>query len=436
MAHWLRHTLHRLAHRRRYALLAEMLAAQRLDATGLQARQQAAFRRIVNHAAANTDFYAERFAGLCSLGSDFSPAELPVLSKRDVIENRERMLSRTIDRQMVKEGHTGGSTGQPLTFYYDQDKHERMLAGMLRGFMMSGWRPGQRILYLWGAARDTRRGAVLGGDAPGLFSMERSLAAIDYTPVRLAEWLTIIEGWQPALLYGYASALGELARFMLERGWALRHSLLAVYSTAEPLDAQQRELMEQAFGCKVFDQYGCREVPNIAWECRHGNRHVFSDLVLLESLPVDGEDRLLVTSLTDRTMPFIRYELGDTGTLQDGECACGSPFPMMAMGACRQNDLVRLRDGRRVHPAFFNGLLYGRNAIQQYQWVQHAVDELCLNLVCRQRLGREDEQAIRRRVADELDPQIRLEFAYVDEIARTPVGKHRFVIGLPDADPR
>ena len=45
------------------------------------------------------------------------------------------------------------------------------------------------------------------------------------------------------------------------------------------LDAAQRELMQQAFATQVFNQYGCREVPNIAWECRHGGLHVFSDMV-------------------------------------------------------------------------------------------------------------------------------------------------------------
>ena len=96
--------------------------------------------------------------------------------------------------------------------------------------------------------------------------------------------------------------------------------LLGVYSTAEVLHDDQRTLMERAFCGKVFNQYGCREVPNIAWECRHGNMHVFSDMVQLESVSDAEGDRLLVTSLTDRVMPFIRYALGDSGRLVDGQC--------------------------------------------------------------------------------------------------------------------
>ncbi len=117
------------------------------------------------------------------------------------------------------------------------------------------------------------------------------------------------------LIYGYASALAELARHCVDHRLPMPRSLIGVYSTAEMLDAPQRELMRQAFGCPVLNQYGCREVPNTAWECLQGGMHVFADLVSLESVPLQGEDRLLVTSLTNRLMPFIRYDLGDSGRM-------------------------------------------------------------------------------------------------------------------------
>jgi phenylacetate-CoA ligase len=207
-------------------------------------------------------------------------------------------------------------------------------------------------------------------------------------------------------------------------------SLIGVYSTAEMLLDEQRARMEQAFGCKVFNQYGCREVPNIAWQCRHGGMHVMSDLVHLESVPVDGEYRLLVTSLTNRLMPFIRYELGDNGRLLDGVCACGSPFPLMAMGMCRHNDLIRTSDGRRVHPAVLNRLLYGFTQIRQYQWRQVALDCMALNLVCPMRLDAAAVSRLENGLRAEVDGAMGLALNYVEDIPRTESGKHRFVIGL------
>jgi len=424
----LRHGLHRLRHPRRYTLLEQLLAHQSLSPQALEAYQRQALAAMIRHAAANVPFYARRLGDLT--GWDGAIESLPVLAKEDVRGHLDDLLDRNAHRRRVGIGHTGGSTGQPLAFWYDQAKHELMRAGMMRGFMMSGWRPGQKVLYLWGARQDVGKGGVFGQRLTDALAGERTVAALEYTEARLAHWVRLIRRWRPVLLYGYASALAELARHVIDRHAALPDSLMGVYSTAEMLDESQRALMQQAFGCKVFNQYGCREVPNIAWECRHGGMHVMADLVLLESVPGEGEDRLLVTSLTNRLMPFIRYDLGDSGRLLRGQCACGSPFPRMEMGLCRQNDLIHTRDGRRIHPAAFNRMLYGLTQVRQYQWVQTAPDRMVLNLVCPERL---DEAVVARLAADlarEVDPAMALEVNYLAEIPRTASGKHRFVIGL------
>lgn len=198
-------------------------------------------------------------------------------------------------------------------------------------------------------------------------------------------------------------------------------SLIGVYSTAEMLDDTQRAAMEEAFGCKVFNQYGSREIPNIACECRHGRMHVFTDMVWLES--IDGN--LLVTSLTNRLMPMIRYENGDSGELLDEPCNCGLPFPLMAMGLCRKNDFIVAPDGRQIHPSFFNRLLYGQTQVTQYQFVQETAQHVVLRLATELPLA---DTAIRAMKSSVADTGLALEVAYVPEIERTISGKHRFVI--------
>ena len=186
--------------------------------------------------------------------------------------------------------------------------------------------------------------------------------------------------------------------------------------------------MEQAFGCKVFNQYGSREIPNIACECRHGNQHIFTDMVYLEPVKLDNEDRLIVTSLTNRLMPFIRYDIGDSGRLKEGECTCGSPFPLMEMGTCRHNDLIRTLSGKHVYPSFFIHLLDGLTQIKHYQFVQVELDRIILNLVASSRLNAGIENSLKEKICREVDERMVLEINYVDEIKRSVSGKHRFVI--------
>ncbi len=416
----LRAWLHRRQRPGRYTLLDQLLDTQALTSEQLLRKQQEDLRDIVRFAAENTPYYQERFG---TLTADLNFSALPRLRKRDVVTRLPALLARDVDPGTVKLGHTGGSTGKPLAFYYDDAKHELMRAGMMRSYMLSGWRPGQKILNFWGARQDTVSGGVFGGEMIGDFiASEKTIPAHEVSASRLREWTRIIQCYRPVLLQGYASILAALARYVIENKPALPKNLIGVYSTAEVLDAGQRQLMEQAFGCQVFNQYGSREIPNIACECRHGNMHVFTDMVWLES--IDG--RLIVTSLTNRLMPMIRYEIGDAGRLKEGDCPCGSPFPLMEMGMCRQNDLILAPDGRRIHPSYFNHLLYGLTQIEQYQFVQNAAGEIILNVVAAAPL----DAAIVAMLSDSLrrDAGLSFELDYVSEIERTVSGKHRFVI--------
>jgi phenylacetate-CoA ligase len=424
----LRHWLHQSRYPGRYVRLETLLRNQALDRATLLDEQQRDFAAVVRHAAAHVPYYAQ---GLGDLSAWDGRAEsLPILTKEDVRQGLDDLLDRNADRDRIGIGHTGGSTGRPLAFWYDEAKHELMRAGMMRGFMMSGWRPGQKVLYLWGARQDTGKGGVFGHRLADAVAGERTVAALEYTEGRLAAWADLIRRWRPTLLYGYASALTELARHVANRGLAMPASLIGVYSTAEMLHEDQRALMHRAFGCHVFNQYGCREVPNIAWECRHGGMHVMADLVRLESVNLNGEDRLLVTSLTNRLMPFIRYDLGDAGRLLEGNCPCGSPFPLMEMGMCRQNDVIRAPGGKRVHPAVFNRLLYGLTQIRQYQWRQLAPDRMALDLVCPVPLDARLVARLEAGLRAEVDPAMGLELNYRAEIPRTASGKQRYIIGL------
>lgn len=420
----LRDWLHRRRHPQRFALLAGLLDNHRLTADGLRERQRRQLADIVAHAAANTDYYRERYAGIRGIADGgFALADLPLLTKNEVTGNLDRLLDRHCDRALVRLGHTGGSTGQPTPFWYDAAKHELMRAGMCRSYMGSGWRPGQKILNFWGARQDIRGGG-LAKRWGEIVTGEKTLAAHRYDERQLEAWARYVAAHRPVLLQGYASILAELARYVADRGLAMPDSLLGVYSTAEVLTAGQREAMERGFGCKVFNQYGSREVPNIACECRRGNMHVFTDMVWLESL---ADDRLVVTSLTNRLMPFIRYDIGDSGRLREGGCDCGWPFPLMEMGMCRQNDIIRTADGRSVHPAYFNGLLYGIAGIRQYRWVQESPSRMRLEVAAEPALADGVAQALAARLRAELGMEFTL--SPVEAIARTASGKHRFVIG-------
>jgi phenylacetate-coenzyme A ligase PaaK-like adenylate-forming protein len=431
-----RNWLHRLQRPARYAHLETLLRAQGMRVEALLKKQHQDLGDIIAYAATNTRYYAEAFRPFLRRGA-YTITDLPPLHKIDVIRHLDDLLANGVNRSEVKIGHTGGSTGKPLAFYYDDAKHELLRAGMMRSYMLSGWEPGQKVLNFWGARQDVLAGGVFGTQLDNFSSLigdfvaaERTIAAHEHTEQQLVDWARVIQSYRPVLLQGYASVLAEVARVVTKTRMRMPKTLIGVYSTAEVLNDWQRALIEQAFGCRVFNQYGSREIPNIACECRHGHLHVFTDMVYLESLNIDNEDHLLVTSLTNRLMPLIRYDIGDSGRLLGGECACGLPFPMMEMNMCRHNDLIRTKDGKTIHPAYFNRLLYGQTQISQYQWVQRELGKMALNLVAPEKLGEETLRELRENIRKDVDAEMTLEVNYLNDLPRTASGKHRFVIGI------
>jgi len=432
MIYRVKHLLHRNRHRERFALLDGLLHNQTLTREQLLGKQQEDVSKIIDYAFSNVPFYREKYARSArNEANALAVGSLPILRKDEVIQHRDEMLARDFDRNQLRIGNTGGSTGKPVSFYYDNHKNELMRAGMYRSYMGSGWKPGQKILNFWGARQDIKSGSSFSKIVNDAIAAEKTIAAYEYTEAQLHDWASTIRLYKPVLLQGYASILAELARYVLDHKIRMPDTLLGVFSTAEVLYDWQRELMERAFQCKVFNQYGSREIPNIACECRHGNQHIFTDMIYLESLNFDHEDRLVITSLTNRVMPFIRYEIGDSGKLKEGICACGSPFPMMEMGLCRSNDIIKTRSGKSIYPSYFIHLLDGLTDIKQYQFIQSAPDKITLNLVSPSGLSAETLNSLRARVRRDVDENMVLEINHVDEIKRTISGKHRFVISNP-----
>ena len=173
---------------------------------------------------------------------------------------------------------------------------------------------------------------------------------------------------QPDVLVAYASMIRALAGEQL--GGRLRIAPRAVNSSSEVLTAEARAMATRAWQVPVFNVYAATETGGIAAEChQHRGMHLFEDLVIPEVVddeyrpvpPGQTGDRLLVTVLSSRTIPLIRYEMTDRVRLGAQPCPCGLPFRLMDSIDGRTDDALELPspDGRTVpvHPVVFHQAL-------------------------------------------------------------------------------
>jgi len=183
-------------------------------------------------------------------------------------------------------------------------------------------------------------------------------------PEYAEDYMRAIRAWKPTYLLGYASSLNTLAEFAEQTG--ITPNLRCILSNAEPLYAHVRERLQRVFRCRVIDTYGATEGAFMGFECQVGKMHISPDFGVFEVLRDDGTPcalgepgRAVVTGLTNRAMPLIRYPNGDLvawSSRQD--CECGCSFPVLESIEGRSDDMLQLPNGRRIgrlDPVFKGG---------------------------------------------------------------------------------
>ncbi|MGH9940778.1 MAG: hypothetical protein ACRD9R_00275, partial [Pyrinomonadaceae bacterium] len=306
-------------------------------------------------------------------------------------------------------------------------------AGTFRNFRQSGWQPGEMVAFFWGSNERLQRMSRAEFELRQRMRRMYQFDPFHSGPLEMDQWLRRWPTLNATVAHGYASTIARFAEFVESTGRRVP-ALRGVFTTAEKLYAPQREVIERVFGCHAYDCYGSSEVQNIAAECPRGRMHVQADYVVLEtdhSTAPDAPVPLLVTSLWNYAMPFIRYRNEDCGELLDGACDCGNNFPLMRLNVARVSDNFVMPDGRVVHGEFFTHLMYGSRGITTFQFHQTAPDHITLWIVPS---GEEEAQAARARTLEAAVAQIKaltpapvtVEVQETDAIPLSSAGKHRF----------
>lgn len=428
----------RLAHRLRrshtLSIFEEITAEPVVSPELARERQLARVQALVRHCEERVPYYRRRFdeAGVKSADirtlADF--AAVPILTKADVAAHAEEMIAEGVPRDALLAHHSGGSTGVPLRFYRDTAYVEAAEAGTYRNMLQCGWRPGEMIAFFWGW--NDRLAAMSTAE---FVARQLARRMYQFDPFRsgeddMAGWWRTWRWLRPRVALGYASTIARYARLLQQRGWHPA-PLRGVFTTAEKLFPQQRAVIEDVFDCRVFDCYGSSEVQNIATECARRRMHINADYAVVETHDAerahDGTAPLLVTSLKNRVMPFLRYRNEDRGALVAGTCDCGIGFPLMSLNVARVSDNFRLPNGRVVHGEFFTHLLYGSEGIDSFQFHQVTPDRIILRYV---RASSGDPAPAldgAARQVDALAPGlIRVDVEETAAIALSGAGKHRF----------
>jgi phenylacetate-CoA ligase len=260
------------------------------------------------------------------------------------------------------------------------------------------------------------------------------MSSYHLSPTAIASYISALQQHRVTYLWGYSSALYELATGVLNSPQITRPDLKVVITNAEPLLPYQRAAIEQAFGCPVRETYGMAEIVAAASECSAGRMHQWPEVGLVELR--DGNEAVrpgeagdaIATGLLNIDMPLIRYAVGDRlamTTANAGPCPCGRTLPLVDRIEGRADDTLVTPDGRRIgrlDPVFKAGL-----PVAEAQIIQETLGRLRIRYVPDPSFCAASERALRAAVQARVgDMEVVME--KVTRIPRSANGKFRAVV--------
>jgi len=437
------------------AQVLELVARHSWSREKLLRYQEIELREALTRAVANSDYYRETFGHLVL--QDAPLVALPILTKRLLMDNFDRIvtdhrLSRTlIERHLdgtrpgdlllgqYRTAATGGTTGERGIFVYDEAAWLAAIANIGRFQHVLGVGPATRSVGI-AASAPIHLSARFQAE---LRAVRRGSPRLDLS-MPVADVVVALNAYQPEAIVTYPSFIRVLAEEQL--AGRLRITPTVVRSGAETLTAPVRELARTAWQVPVIDSYACTEVGPMGQECGQVcGIHLAEDLCVFENVDEDGRPvaegapgaKLLVTTLTNPTLPLVRYELTDMVALTAEPCGGGLPFARIRTIDGRKEEVLQF-PGRHggvisVHAGRLRSPLLRTLGVRQAQLVPLATGLEVLIVV---EPGHDPhatcslaEEAVRSTLAD-LGAATSVRARAVEQIMRTGAGAKEKLIGV------
>jgi phenylacetate-coenzyme A ligase PaaK-like adenylate-forming protein len=396
-------------------------------------------KRLLEYTYRHVPYYREKFkeTGI-DIGDLHHPEcfpQIPLLTKKDINEYGDKIITTMKGKNKLLPYSTSGSTGEALYFNYDLRSSVYRRASVIRNQEWLGIKIGDRSARLWGAPMDLKKASEVRGRIHSWINNIMFLSSYDMSNETLETYVIKLNKFKPELLISYPGPLTVFAEYLIESNQKIP-SINAIISSAETLLAWQRDLVEKAFSCSVYNRYGCREFGDIAQECeKREGLHVNIDRVFLEVLdealqPVkDGRSgELVITDLDNYGMPFIRYQIGDVASFKKETCSCGRGLPLLDHVEGRILDVVKAPNGNRLGGTFWTILFKSRPGIKSFQVVQDRLEGITVKYIKYPEVSSIDFAALRDRIQEKCGEDFKIDFEEVFSIPKTSSGKTRIVI--------
>ncbi len=384
---------------------------------------------IVDFHLKNNPFYKE----LAQIDSFKNWSDLPILNKKNLQKPLFERLSLGYNEKSVYLNKTSGSSGHPFVFAKDKFCHALTWASNIYRF---GW---------YGIDFNSSYQARFYG-IPMDFIGNKKERIKDFLTHRFRFSIfnlsdEVLEGFLKDFktkkfdyINGYTSSIVLFAKFLKQKNIILKEvcpTLKVCMVTSEMLFEEDKQLLEKQFDIPIVNEYGASELDLIAFQNPDGQWQVNSETLFVEILdennqavPNGTSGRIVITSLFNKAHPFIRYDIGDIGIL-DEKSTLKKPILKKLIG--RTNDVALLPSGKKSPGLTFyyvtKSIIEDDGNVKEFIIKQTKTDHFEVEYVSESELDKQQIKKINQAVALYLEPNLHFTFNRKKALERNNRGK-------------
>ena len=400
-----------------------------------EAYQIEQLNKIVDYAAKYVPYYQRTFgSGIGKIDSLHSLANVPLLPREKVRSNPSDFVLASAKKQITVQ--TTGTTGSPLKVICDADARQKNYAYFDAYLESLGLNTMARHIIIGGRVVVSPNCIKPPFWRESKFQKSLLMSSYHLSDDFIDFYVDKIADYEPEYIESYPSSIYIIARHMLKTGRQLK--VKGIVTSAETLHPDQREVIEQAFQCKIYDQYGCAEMCLFVGQCPEGRYHVRPDYGYVEivnddgyPLPLGEVGNVVCTGFINQRMPLIRYVIGDHAVMDPNQtCGCGLHTPIFKEIIGRKDDVLITGDGRYV--GRMSPVLKGL-PVKEAQYIQNVPGEVIVNIVPDDSFdSAHDIAAVSDAVKLRLGKTTRVEILLVSDLEKGKGGKLKSVISNLD----
>ena len=358
---------------------------------------------------------------------------LPILNKTNLQSPLLERLSKGYSQKDIFLNKTSGSSGTPFIFAKDNYCHALTWASIIYRF---GWYGidfnNSYQARFYGIPMD-----FIGNKKErfkDFLSHRFRFPIFDLSDEVLEGFLNHFRIKKFDYINGYTSSIVLFAKFLQNKNIVLATispTLKVCMVTSEMLFEEDKILLQKQLGVPIINEYGASELDLIAFENPQNEWQVNSETLFVEILdennqavPNGTEGRIVITSLCNKAHPFIRYDIGDIGIL-DEKSTLQKPILKKLIG--RTNDIAVLPSGKKSPGLTFyyitKTIIEDDGNVKEFVIKQTKIDTFEVEYVSETELNLVQIQKIEKAIEIYLEPNLNFTFIQKNTLERSARGK-------------